>query len=171
MNILLSNYTDNIRKLYYTNGQGSIFTYKVIRTNAYYFLLLLLVVGTFWFVATQNNDYIFAVFLGSIALLIYSVIIINQAVKYQKWKNSIELFVNDFQEFDTCDLILNENSFELRTSSKSIFEKWADLKEIKVLPDCISFLNGSGSGYIFPAGSMTPPEFQALGNLIKDKIK
>lgn len=171
MSITLSNYIDSIRKLYYTNGQGSLFTYKVIRKQAYYLLLLLLVVGAFWFVATKNNDYIFPVFIGTIAVPIYLSVIILQAFKYQKWKNTIELYVSGFKEFDTCDLILNENSFELKKAERSLFEKWTDLKEVKFFPDHISFLNGSGSAYIFPAESMTPPEFQVLSDLIKDRIK
>lgn len=171
MNISLSNYTGSIRNLYYINGQGSLFTYKIIRKQAFYLLVLLLVVAIFWVVAIQKNNYVFPAFIGAIAVLIFAAIIIIQVVRYQKWKKTIELYVSGFKEFDTCDLILHDNSFELKKSGNSLFEKWADLKEIKFLPDHISFLNGSGSAYIFPAGSMTLPEFQILGDFIKDKIK
>ncbi len=171
MRISLSNYTDNIYNLYYVDGKGSLITFKPIRKQVFYFLLLLLLVGTYWFLAMKSNEYVVFAVMGGFALLVYLLAIIYQSTKYLKWKKTVEDYVNGLKKFHTSEILVYDNSFELKSTSESLFEKWDDLKEVKFFEDHISFLNGSGSAYIFPAESMTKQEFHSLCEFIKDKIK
>lgn len=171
MNITVSNYINNARELYYSNGNGSLFTYRPTRNLLVLWVFIFLAALSFWLRATNSNDFVTIAVMGLVILIFYSIFTITHCIKYFKWKKSVEEFVNGFRKFNICEINLTDNSFEMRAGDEAIIERWIDLKEFKIHGDHISFLNGSGAAYVIPSKSLTNEDFQLLSNFLRDKVR
>ena len=171
MEITISNYTGNLRKLYYVNGKDKWYTYRPVRNFIIILTILLAVALYFLNEAFLMNEYVVAAVMLSFCFFVFLLLTAQQFIKYFKWKKSVEEYINNFNRFENCKLILNDNSFEIISDELSHIEKWDNFKRVDANSDYISIENTDNHAYLFPSASMSKTDFESLCEFIRSKTK
>jgi hypothetical protein len=170
LNISLTFNPDRIREMYFSNGNGSIFTYKPTQ-NAFISCVVALIINVLIYLASFSNPGIsFLIFIGAIIFLIvlfYSIFVFN---KYIKWKKDVEAFVKENQKYKIHLLKLTSSALELTQDRTTTIERWENIKSAKLDDIHIILITSGGPSFIFPASSMTAEEFSKLKEFIANKI-
>jgi len=162
---------DFFRELYYKNGQGSIFTYDATKKPIFISSFFITMTIILYFISLRNSSLSWLLVIGSLAILfclVYTSIVI---VKYQRWKNNIEQYLQKLSPDDIYALNLTERSVEVVIGSSITIETWDVFKKVHIESDYLSLQKEKETAYIFPAKSMNENDFKTLSDFVREKIK
>ncbi|HWY34847.1 MAG TPA: YcxB family protein [Nitrosopumilaceae archaeon] len=173
LNIELKNGAETVKALYYTNGQGNIFTYKrtrwlILRTAG---LLLLSIILYFVAINIPVITWIFISIISSAVALASTVNLALNTRKYLNWKKQVKEFLKVLAKYESQWLTLTYSSIEIVNNDKTTIDKWENVKHISVFSDHISIRMDDQALYVFPAKSMEPEQFNKLKEFVKNRMK
>jgi hypothetical protein len=88
-----------------------------------------------------------------------------------EWKKSVENILNNLRKNTNQRLVLTDRTIEITNSEETSIEKWETIQHATINPESI-FLRGSfQTGYLFPAKSMEPLQFEELTVYIKEIMR
>ena len=172
MKIELKDGYNAMKTIYYQDGKGSIFTFKWTKKPILVTLILVVFAITFYCIAFVYSDisWIFLTTICSLLAFIGIIFIVVRGIKYVRWKNSVEKYLNELRKYETQWLTLSELTFELSNSDETVIEKWENIKAVSVSKDNILLKSSIYSSYTFPEKSMTPDQFMELKKFVIQRM-
>jgi hypothetical protein len=171
VSIELTDARESIKELYYTQGRGSIFSYKKTKRPLIAMVSFAVLSGFGYFLSFSNQIgwvvlLVLSVFFLAGSLFIFSV----KARQYFQWKSKITVYTDWLSNYGTVSLRLRAHTFELIFDDDSTIENWRNLKKASILSTHIQLNCDSGSQYLFPARCMGPENYELLKQFIWDKM-
>lgn len=163
--------SDHFREIFYSNGQGNVFTAYWTKKAIIVTSILILAGLLIYFISLAYDNISWMLLLAALALfpsIVYTVIAV---ARYMKWRAVVKNYLNHVEKYKSCSLILTANAFELKIDGESYIEAWNKLQSCQLKPNYIKLLGATGENYFFPAKTMTAEEFEKFQGYIKRGMK
>ena len=169
--IELTNGPQVLRELYFKEGRGSVFTYKKTRVPLLLTLLAALFCVLYYFLSAGSNQtsYIVTFTIASLITVLFLLRFLLHARAYYEWRKGVDKVIKRANSFKKVRLNIKASGFEAIYDEQVVIEKWSNFNRATISPTYI-YLFQPGAGYLFPAGSMQPAEFEALAQLVRSKV-
>lgn len=166
--IELTNGVESIRELYFTNGKGSIFTYKPTR-RPFLAAVILSVFAAVFYTNASGADTIFIFVILGLGAIVYWILFAWRALQYGKWKSRVDRYIQSVGMHEKWQLKVFPYSFEIINPSETSIEKWKNIEKTTFHSAYITMRSDSAN-YLFPAKAMSPAEYASLIGFIKEKM-
>jgi hypothetical protein len=106
-------------------------------------------------------------FLAFVCAFIWSInMLIKNIQNFKNWKISTINYINRLAENRSHTLILNRQTFTIRTPSELVMERWEKIKEVEISDDAI-LLSAELAQFSFIAASMKAEEYELIKRYIQ----
>ena len=171
ISIELTNVQPSVKALYYTDGKGSLFTYKPTRNSLLILGVLLLLICPLYLLSLSDSiSLVVLLVLAVIVAISCLVIFLIRARIYLTWQRSVEDMLQELAKCEKYSMRLFPNTLEVTRDNEMVLEKWDHLTQASIYDNYI-FLNwASGARYIFPAASMEDTQYARLKEIVHEKM-
>lgn len=172
LKIELKNGYENIREIYYLDGNGSIFTYKATRRYIPVTITSIILSACLYGIAMQfpETGWIFLFILSSGASLTLTVRTIIRSQNYLKWKKSSDQYLNGLRKYQSQWLSVSQNCIEISNVDETSIEKWETINHVSIKANYISLRSSVNGSYLFPEKCMEPEQYSELKEFIQRKM-
>ncbi|MFY7942995.1 MAG: hypothetical protein ACOVNZ_00355 [Crocinitomicaceae bacterium] len=159
---------DDLRNIYFKENQQKYFFGPKTKKQSLYLILALIMYPFFVFYALNLKDNWLIVF-GTIffSLLIYDYWRVAKPI--YSWKKSVERFLHESSKIKYLRFAYNDTYFIHSDDHKELKQNW-ELIEKATINDQLIWLY-SDTDVLLPKKAMSSDEFQALSDLIFEKVK
>ena len=172
LKIELKNGYENIKAIYYLDGNGSIFTYKA--TQRYIpFTIISIILSVFLYgVAIQfpKTGWIFLFILSSAVSLTLTVRTIIRSQSYLKWKKSSDKYLNRLRKYQSQWLTVSQDCIEISNVDETSIEKWETINHVSIKANYIFLRSSVNGSYLFPEKCMEPGQYSELKEYIQQRM-
>ncbi len=162
---------DHFKEIFYSNGQGNIFTAKLVKTSILATLMSIVISLVVYVISLYYSNFSWLIVLGALAVFISLLYTISGVSRYMKWKLVIMEYLKRVGKYKSCSIYINTNVFELKIDGDSYIEAWSKLQSCELKENYIRLLGATGEYYLFPAKAMTDEEFKILQEVIRERVK
>ena len=162
---------NNLKEIYYKNGQGSIWTYKGTRTPIIISLILIGLSFTFYVISLVYPfmGWIFMMTICSLGVFIGIIYLGFVGRKYLNWKKSVTRDLNKISKYETHWITMTEKTMEISNRDETLIDKWENVKFVSINDEYI-FIKSSNDNYILPGKSMTTEQYEDVKSFIKQRL-
>jgi len=169
--IELTNALHSVRAIYYTDGKGSLFTYKPTRNSLLILAVLLLLICPLYLLSLSDSISLVVLMVITVIIAIfYLVVFLIRARNYLIWRRNVEDMLQKMAKCEKYSLKLFPNTLEVTRDEEMILEKWDNLTKVSIFDNYILLDWVSGAWYIFPAASMEDAQFARLKEIVHEKM-
>lgn len=169
MTIHLDTNMVHFEKIYFGNGQGSVFhnhlTRRSIRATA---TCIALTVSLFLW-ALQKPEQSWLIVIGLLTVAISIAVLTVCAVRFCRWKKQVNKFLSRIASTRTATLTLNQNSFQLQMNEEIIIQKLDAINQVHIQSEFIQVF-ADNQDYLFPLGSMSTREYNGLTTYFREHV-